>query len=111
MSSNLDQILKIDVPIVVRVGERKMPLSEVLRLVPGSMIELPKHAEDELDLLVNNREIGVGTAVKVGENFGLRISYIGDVKLRIAAVGPEAPSGPSDAEADKLADALLADQM
>ncbi len=111
MSSNLDQILKIDVPIVVRVGERKMPLFEVLRLVPGSMIELPKHAEDELDLLVNNREIGVGTAVKVGENFGLRISYIGDIRQRLAAVGPAQPAAESPAETDMLAGALLADQM
>ena len=81
------RILKIEVPVVVRVGERQMRMGEVLSLVPGSIIELNKRSEDELDLLINNKQIGSGTAVKVGENFGLRVSYIGDVRSRIEAMG------------------------
>jgi flagellar motor switch protein FliN/FliY len=88
---NLAQILKLEVPIVVRVGERTMDVADVLGLVPGAIIELPKNAESELDLLVNNKAIGCGVAVKVGENFGLRLTYIGDVRARIDAMG----SGPS----------------
>ena len=84
------RILKIEVPVVVRVGERQMRMSEVLGLVPGSIIELNKRAEDELDLLINNKQIGSGNAVKVGENFGLRVTYIGDVRERIEALGADA---------------------
>jgi flagellar motor switch protein FliN/FliY len=84
------RILKIEVPVVVRVGERQMRMSEVLALVPGSIIELNKRAEDELDLLINNKQIGSGNAVKVGENFGLRVTYIGDVRERIEALGADA---------------------
>lgn len=84
------RILKIEVPVVVRVGERQMRMSEVLGLVPGSIIELNKRAEDELDLLINNKQIGSGNAVKVGENFGLRVTYIGDVRARIEALGADA---------------------
>ncbi len=80
-------VLQIEVPVVVRVGERQMRMSEVLALVPGSIIELNKRSEDELDLLINNKQIGNGTAVKVGENFGLRVSYIGNVRERIEAMG------------------------
>ena len=47
---NLAQILKLEVPIVVRLGERIMDVSDVLGLVPGAIIELPKNAESELDL-------------------------------------------------------------
>ena len=86
MAGNLDQILKIDVPVVVRLAEKQIPLGEVLRLVPGAIVELPKSADAELSLLVNNREIGCGTAVKVGENFGLRLSFIGDLKIGRAHV-------------------------
>ena len=32
-------------------------------------------------------ELAVGETVKVGENFGLRITQIGDVKQLIAALG------------------------
>ena len=65
-----------------------MSLADVLGLVHGSIIELPKFADDELDMLINNKRIGVGTAVKVGENFGIKISAIGsaqDIAQAIAA--------------------------
>lgn len=94
MSSDLRAILALEVPVIVRVGERVLTLGEVISLVPGAIIELAKHADDELDLLVNNKQIGTGTAVKVGENFGLRISFIGDVRQRIAALGQTSSTEP-----------------
>ena len=77
MASDLKSILSLEVPVIVRLGERAMTLREVLTLVPGAIIEIPKPADDELDLLVNNQRVGVGTAVKVGENFGLRVTAMG----------------------------------
>jgi flagellar motor switch protein FliN len=100
---DLASILRLEVPVIVRLGERSMTVKQVLDLVPGAIIELPKSSEDELDLLVNNKQIGVGSAVKVVENFGIRISYIGDLKERIEALGGGvAPTG-SDAEVDAAA--------
>ena len=84
MSSNLDQIMKLDVPVIVRLAARQIPLGDVLRLVPGAILELGKDAEGELDLMVNNRAIGSGAAVKVGENFGIRLTFLGDPRLRVA---------------------------
>lgn len=93
MVSDLSAILRLEVPVIVRVGERTMTMSEVLGLVPGAIIELHKNSEAELDLLINNKQIGTGSAVKVVENFGIRINYIGDIKQRIAALGgAEAPA-------------------
>ena len=87
MASDLSALLRLEVPVIVRLGERIMTLNEVLGLVPGAIIELPKTSEEELDLLVNNKQIGLGSAVKVVENFGIRITYIGDLKSRIEALG------------------------
>ena len=39
--------------------------------------------------MVNNKSIGVGEAVKVGENLGLRITQIGDVRQIIHSLGPK----------------------
>ncbi len=83
------QVLQIEVPVVVRVGERQMRMVDVLALTPGAIIEINKRSEDELDLLINNKQIGSGLAVKVGENFGLRVTYIGDIKARIAAMSED----------------------
>lgn len=102
MPGDLNTILHLEVPVIVRLGERTMTVGEVLALVPGAIIELPKHADDELDLLINNKQIGTGTAVKVGENFGLKISYIGDLRQRVQAMGSDAapPADAPDPEAE-----------
>lgn len=86
MSAELEAILKLEVPVIVRLGERMLTLREVLALVPGSIIEIPKLADDELDLLINNERVGVGTAVKVGENFGLRITAVGTAEKLAEAI-------------------------
>ena len=57
-----------------------MTLDEVLALAPGSLVEFEKSAEEKLEILVNDRQIGAGEAVKIGENFGVRVTRIGDVR-------------------------------
>lgn len=109
MLSRLASILGLEVPLIVVLGERRMRLAEVVALVPGAIIELPKGSEEELELLVNNKAIGTGVAVKVGENFGIRITYVGNLKQRIAALagGTARPAGEAGGLA---AGALLAEQ-
>jgi flagellar motor switch protein FliN/FliY len=85
--SELSRILRLEVPIIVKLAERKLNLSEVMRLGTGAIIEFVKSSEQPLELLVNNKTIGVGETVKVGENFGLRITQIGDIKQIVEALG------------------------
>ena len=87
MPADLKSILSLEVPLIVVIGSRDMPVKEVMNLAPGAIIELPKLANEDLEILVNNKPIGVGTAVKVGENFGIRVTFVGDLKSRISALG------------------------
>ncbi len=87
MPAGLESILTLEVPVIVQIAERTMPVEEVLSIVPGAIIELPKSADDDLEILVNNKAIGTGAAVKIGENYGIRVSYIGDLSQRITALG------------------------
>jgi len=66
-----------------------LSLSEVLRLGNGAIIEFFKSSDEPLELMINNKVIAVGETVKVGENFGLRITQIGDVKSVIRSLGDE----------------------
>lgn len=116
--TNLERILTLEVPISVRLGERGLRVSEVTAWSPGAIIELTKNADAELDLVVNNKVVGCGVAVKVGEKFGLRVTYIGDVKARAAAMAAAGGVVESEPEEDTtmdpaaaLAEALLAGQM
>ena len=87
----LQRILRLEVPIIVKLAERKLLLSEVMRLGVGAIIEFVKSSSEPLELLINNKVIGQGETVKVGENFGLRITRIGDVKQIIESLGNTRP--------------------
>lgn len=120
--ADISPILKLEVPVIVVLASRRMPVREVVALREGAIIELPKKAEEELEILVNNKVIGTGKAVKVGENFGIRLSFVGDLRDRVSAMGPgeaapdgqepaaDAAGGAAASEADALAEAMLAGQ-
>jgi flagellar motor switch protein FliN/FliY len=93
MPAPLQDILRIEVPVIVQIAERRLRLKEVTNLAPGSIVELPKRADEQLEILVNNKVIGRGVAVKVGENFGIRVNHVGQLDDRIQAIG--AASGAS----------------
>jgi flagellar motor switch protein FliN/FliY len=111
MGADVEALLKLEVPVIVVLGRRTMTVRDVVALVPGAIVELPKNAEDDLELLVNNKPIGLGRAVKVGENFGIRLGFVGDLRKRLAALNQQAPLGASDDEAEALAAAMLAGQI
>lgn len=120
MPSDLQRVLQLEVPIIVRLGHKQVSVNEVLGIRPGAIIELPKLAEDRLDLMVNNKVIGLGEAVKVGENFGIRVGHIGDVRERIEALGAgegidtgasDQGDASDDDDAEALAAAMLAGQI
>lgn len=83
----LRRILRMRVPVLVNLAERDVSLHSVLRWTPGSIIEFDKPADSDLQLVIANKPIGSGHAVKVGENFGLRVTVIDDVTDRILAMG------------------------
>ena len=87
-SSKAARVTKLRVPVLVRVAERRMPLDEVLKMTPGTILEFERGVDSELDLMVNNEKIGSGVAVKVNEHFGLRINRIGSAAQRVHSLGP-----------------------
>lgn len=112
MSAEVRTILRLEVPLVVVLAERTMRVGEVRDFVPGTIVEMPKHADEDLEIRINNRPIGHGRAVKLGENFGVRVTYVGDPASRVQAMGPAEPAEPTDEgmSPEDLAAALLAGQ-
>ena len=82
----------MEVPVIVKLAERKLSMAEVLRLGNGAIIEFFKPSDAPLELMINNKAIGLGETVKVGENFGLRITQIGDIRQVIQSFGGNARS-------------------
>jgi flagellar motor switch protein FliN len=91
---NLQRILAIKVPLIVKIAEKRMRIGEILKLSLGSVVQFEKDAYQHVDLMVNNSTIGLGQPVKVGEKFGLKITQIGDISEMIRSLG--AGSKPED---------------
>lgn len=72
-SPNLDVILDIDLPLSVRFGRTEMTLETLMRLGPGSVIDLGRSPDDPVEVLVNGRLIARAEVVVVGGNYGVRI--------------------------------------
>ncbi len=116
MGSNISSILRIEVPLVVVLGERTLEMHAVRQWVPGSILELPINAESDLEVRINNRRIASGSAVKLGENFGIRLTTTLGQTERIEAMGPTdntvAVGGlGGEMSPDELAEALLSGQL
>ena len=85
---NLDLILDLDVDVMVRLGEAVLPLEEVRRLGPGSILTLDRDSEAPVDLLVNGRVVAKGELVVVGaDSLAVRITEIETPSERIRTLG------------------------
>lgn len=84
---DIGRILGLSVPVGVTLAQRAMTIESILEITVGTIIEFDLAFDAELTLQVGDRTIGRGQAVKVGENFGLRITHIDSVPQRIGALG------------------------
>jgi flagellar motor switch protein FliN len=79
-------LLRIKVPVIVSLAEKRQKLSRIIELGPGSIIQFEKSCEEMLELEVGNRAVASGEAVKVGDKFGLRITAMVLPEERFAPV-------------------------
>jgi flagellar motor switch protein FliN/FliY len=73
---SLGFVLDVPVEVTVEIGRRNMKIAELLRIGPGSVLELDKAAGEPLDVYVNNRRIARGEAVVVGDRYGVRLTEV-----------------------------------
>jgi len=80
---NLDLILDVPLNVSVVLGKTKKPISEVLNMTPGTIVELESLANEPVDIYVNGTLIAQGEVVVVNENFGVQIKNIISPEERI----------------------------
>ena len=85
-SGNLELLLDIQLPVVVRMGQTEMHMGELLKLTPGSILELNRSADAPVELLVNGKLIAKGEVVVVDGNFAFRITEIDSRAARIRSL-------------------------
>ena len=68
-----ETLMHLPLTASVVLAEKTLKMQDVLGLKPGEVMEFPKQADDPLELRVSGRVVAEGTAVKLGDRFGLRI--------------------------------------
>jgi flagellar motor switch protein FliN/FliY len=82
----LQMLLDIDLPVTIELGRTHMMIKDILKLGPGSIVELDKLSGEPVDLYVNNKKFAQGEVVVIDENFGVRLTEIVQVDERLQSL-------------------------
>jgi flagellar motor switch protein FliN len=75
--SPLEEIAPIqDVPIEVSVelDRRMLKIRDILELQPGSIVEMPRSAGENIDIYIGGKLVGFGEIVIIENSMGVRIT-------------------------------------
>jgi flagellar motor switch protein FliN/FliY len=83
----IELLMDVALEVSVELGRSHMPISDILALRTGSVIELDKLAGEPVDVSVNGTLIARGEVVVVDEKFGVRITEVVSKVRRLASLG------------------------
>jgi flagellar motor switch protein FliN len=82
--SNLEMLMDIELPVVIRFGHTQMALRDIAGLSAGSVIEFDRRVDEPVEVMINGRVVALGEAVTVKGSYGIRISQIASRQERLA---------------------------
>ncbi|WP_375176150.1 flagellar motor switch protein FliN [Pseudooceanicola sp.] len=65
---NIDAMLNVGLNVEIVLGKTRMPISSLLKLSRGSIIELDKKIGEPVDVVINDRLVARGDLVKMAED-------------------------------------------
>jgi len=74
--TDLRLLYDVEMTLTAEIGRTRLPVRQVLELIPGSVLELDRAAGAPADIMVNGRLIARGEVVVVDEDYGIRITEI-----------------------------------
>jgi len=85
-SQTLELLFDLDLPISVELARKDLQLQEIVNLGEGSIVEFDKIADENVDILVNNKKIAEGEVVVIDDRFGVRIINLVNPADRIKGI-------------------------
>jgi flagellar motor switch protein FliN/FliY len=68
-----EALLRLPLTATAVLAEKTVRLRDVLSLRPGEVMEFPRRVEEPLELRISGQPVAEGSAVKIGDRFGVRI--------------------------------------
>jgi flagellar motor switch protein FliN/FliY len=75
-SDDLGAVYEIPVQLSAVLGKATMPVSQLLRLGRGAVVELDRKVGESIDILVNNRLVARGEVVILDDRLGVTMTEI-----------------------------------
>jgi flagellar motor switch protein FliN len=67
-------LLNIPIKITVQLANRTMKVRDILQLQASSIVDLPKSAGENVDILMNGRTIAFGEVMELEGSTGIRLT-------------------------------------
>src|ERR1044072_8691576 len=76
IAADLEAVFDVPVQVSAVLGRSKMDVGELLKLGPGTALELERWAGESINIYVNNRLVGRGEVVLVEDKLGVTMTEI-----------------------------------
>jgi flagellar motor switch protein FliN len=75
-AADLEAVFDVPVQVSAVLGRARMDVADLLKLGPGTVLELDRKVGEAIDIYVNNRLIARGEVVLVEEKLGVTMTEI-----------------------------------
>ena len=73
---DLERLYDVPVTVSAILGHTRLPVGELLRLGPGTLLELDRRVGEAIDIRVNDRLVARGEVVLVDDRLGVTMTEI-----------------------------------
>ncbi len=70
----LHHFLDIPIKVTIQLANRTMKVRDILQLQPDSIVELPRSAGENVDILMNDRLVAFGEVMELEGSTGIRLT-------------------------------------
>ncbi len=74
--TELDAVLDVSLDITAVLGTAMMPISQILKLGRGAVVELNRGVGEDIEIHANNRLVATGEVIVVEDRLGVNINNI-----------------------------------
>src|ERR1700743_3363635 len=76
IAADLEAVFDVPVQVSAVLGRSKMDVGDLLKLGPGTVLELDRRVGEAIDIYVNNRLVARGEVVLVEDKLGVTMTEI-----------------------------------
>ena len=74
--TELDAVLEVSVDITAVLGTAIMPISQILKLGRGAVVELNRGVGEDIEIHANNRLVATGEVIVIEDRLGVNINDV-----------------------------------